>query len=45
MATLRVRIARLEEKHFFEGRSEENVEFFCVHGYLEQAKGRSHGNP
>ena len=46
MATLRVRIARLEEKQwqdsrkqlcrYFEGRSEEDVEFFCVHGYLPE---------
>jgi len=46
MATLKVRIARLEEKQwqdsrkqlcrYIEGRSEEDVEFFCVHGYLPE---------
>ena len=46
MATPRVRIARLEEKQwqdsrqqllsYIEGRSEEDLEFFCVHGYLPE---------
>jgi hypothetical protein len=44
MATLRVRVARLEEKQwqdsreqlwrYLKGRSKEDAEFFCVHGYL-----------
>ena len=44
MAILRVRIARLEEKQwqdsreqlrrYLKGRSEEDLEFFCEHGYL-----------
>ncbi len=47
MATLKRRIEQLEEKHWqrqlesanslLEGRSMEDLEFFCVHGYLPEA--------